>query len=138
MTSPHPTLDGMPDPVVPPAPETLNLRDTVALSRTLVRKTVRRPATGSHAGPGRTEPWKVWEPDPLNRYRFPARYLRPDGRLEGVLVGLRTLYNGPVEWGSYDEPTVFYARETIHAALVSWHLRRTPVLVLLDDLEVIR
>lgn len=115
----------------------LNLGSLVSFGQTLHRVTERLPSTAPFAAKGQTEPWKIWKPEPLNRYRFPARYCRSDGRLEGLVVGVRTLSNGPVEWGSYDEPTVFYPREQVEAVLVAWNLRRVPVLVLPADLELI-
>lgn len=118
----------------------LNLGSLVSFDQVLRRVTEKRQAADQRAPlhhPARMEPWKVWTPEPLNHYRFPARYRRSDGRAEGIVVGIRTLSNGPVEWGSYDEPTVFYPRETVEAVVVAWHLRRVPVLVLPDNLELI-
>lgn len=45
----------------------------------------------------------------------------------GVIVGIRTLANGIVYWGSYDEPTEFHPTDYVRAYLVAFDLRRNPV-----------
>ena len=63
--------------------------------------------------------WKVWQP--------------VDHELRhGIVVGKRTLANGWLD-GGYGEPTVFVPEEHLTAWLVAYHLRRKPVLTLLDD-----
>lgn len=53
---------------------------------------------------------------------------------EGVVIGKRTLANGIVHWGSYDESTYFEAKERLEAYLVAFDMRRKPFLVLAEDL----
>lgn len=47
----------------------------------------------------------------------------------GIVVGVRTLANGVLRWGSEDEPTELLADEYVPAVLVSWDLHRRPVYV---------
>jgi hypothetical protein len=53
----------------------------------------------------------------------------------GVIVGVRTLANGTLHWYS-DEPIQFYPDLYFTAYLVAFHLRRKPVFLLPDDVEV--
>lgn len=57
---------------------------------------------------------------------------------DGIVIGIRTLSDGDVEYGSYEDGTTQY-RPTKHfrAALVVYSLHRKPVLVLPQDLEVL-
>ena len=63
---------------------------------------------------------KAWKPFPV-----PAG----DPRV-GILVGVRTLANGRISGGGYDDPIVFKAERTFPALLVSFALYRRPVFVL--------
>lgn len=54
----------------------------------------------------------------------------------GIVIGYRWLRNGRIQWGSYDEPTIFTAiGEPIPAVLVAYHPRRKPVLVPMDGIQ---
>lgn len=52
------------------------------------------------------------------------------GPSKGVIVGKRTLYDGTVEWGYDDEPTIFYRENHFEAYLVVMDLRQKPFPVL--------
>lgn len=54
---------------------------------------------------------------------------------EGVLVGLRTLSDGTVDY--YDDHTEYMPTKRHQAAIIATHLRRKPVLALLEDVEVL-
>lgn len=71
---------------------------------------------------------KVWKP----------RSYQPNRVVDGFIIGIRTLSNGDVTWGSYDEPTIYYPGEHFTAYLVAFDLRRKPVYLLPDDVEVRR
>jgi hypothetical protein len=60
---------------------------------------------------------------------------QPPVTRHGVVIGKRVLRNGTVEYGSYEEPTVFYGDESITAYLVAENMRSAPVYVLPEDLE---
>jgi hypothetical protein len=53
----------------------------------------------------------------------------------GIIVGVRTLSNGVIEW-NYEEPIQFYPDLYFTAYLVAFDLRRKPVYLLPDDVEV--
>jgi hypothetical protein len=55
----------------------------------------------------------------------------------GIIVGVRTLSNGVIEW-NYEEPIQFYPDLYFTAYLVAFDLRRKPVYLLPDDVEVRR
>lgn len=52
----------------------------------------------------------------------------------GVLVGLRTLTDGETRF-SVEDGNVYHPRKTVKAALVSYDLRRKPVLVPIEHLQ---
>jgi hypothetical protein len=56
---------------------------------------------------------------------------------EGVIVGVRTLANGDVEYGGWDATTTFHPTEHFKAYLVAFDMRKNPVYVLPEDLEVL-
>lgn len=74
-----------------------------------------------------TQQWRVWK-------NVPAI----DGKssLSGIVVGVRTLRNGIVDFSTYGpHPEIsFEKKETIKAVLVSYNLHRKPVFVLPEHL----
>lgn len=76
--------------------------------------------------PAAPHPKKVWEPNPWEPERV------------GIVVGTRTLYDGHVEFGYYDEPTIFAPESSFQAYLIAWHPRRKLVLVRIGDVRRIR
>lgn len=54
----------------------------------------------------------------------------------GILVGVRTLANGTVEYLGHEEGSVFRPEERLTAYLVAYDLRRQPVFVLPEHLVV--
>jgi hypothetical protein len=56
---------------------------------------------------------------------------------EGVVVGTRTLQNGHVVYGTWDDPNYFVPEEPVPAVLVAFHLRKAPVYVPPEDVEKI-
>lgn len=68
--------------------------------------------------------WKVWK-----------AALSYAGPLEGILIGVRTLSDGLVYYGSFDEPTSFDPKESFKAALIATDLKRKPFFVRFDDLQ---
>lgn len=68
--------------------------------------------------------WKVWKPA-----------LSYSGPLAGIVIGVRTLSDGLVFYGSYDEPTSFHPKESFKAALIVTDLKRKPIFVRFDDLQ---
>lgn len=66
---------------------------------------------------------KQWEP---------RRRLGAD---EGIVVGARTLFDGTVDWGGYDEPARFEQTATVKAYLVATSMRTRPVFVLPEHME---
>jgi hypothetical protein len=56
---------------------------------------------------------------------------------EGVIVGARTLANGQVSYGGWDTPTEFSPTAHFKAYLVAFDMRKNPVYVLPEDLEVL-
>lgn len=74
----------------------------------------------------RSSNWKVW--------RAALSYTGP---LEGILIGVRTLSDGLVYYGNFDEPTSFAPKESFKAALIATSLKRKPVLVRFDDLQAV-
>lgn len=60
-----------------------------------------------------------------------------DRERSGVIVGKRTLANGRVHLGSYDEPTTFEAEERFEAYLIAYALRRKPVLVRAEHITAV-
>jgi len=52
----------------------------------------------------------------------------------GILIGFRTLTNGTITYGSYDEPTEYRPTEHFKAALVALGPRTKPILVRLEDI----
>jgi hypothetical protein len=67
---------------------------------------------------------KLWQP----------RKLYGDGFRTGVVAGVRTLANGRVIWGTYDEPTEFSPEQHFPAAIVFTNMREKPVYVPLEGL----
>lgn len=55
---------------------------------------------------------------------------------EGLVIGLRNLSNGGVDYG-YEEGTQFFPESHLQAVIVAYDLRRKPFLALPDDLEVL-
>lgn len=74
-------------------------------------------------GDGRSGFRKVWVTE-----RWPGEK-EPKSR-RGLIIGVRTLSNGGVEYGDYDTPTTYEAEERFRAYLVAYDLNRKPVLVL--------
>jgi len=54
----------------------------------------------------------------------------------GIFLGWRTLANGVSEYGTFEEPTTFSAKEHIKVALVSVSTTRNPIYVPLDKMIV--
>ena len=54
----------------------------------------------------------------------------------GILVGIRTLSNGTIDW-SFDEPVTFYPETYFTGYIVAFDLRRKPVHLLPADVEVL-
>lgn len=79
-------------------------------------------------GPVRGSIRKQWEPSPDWAEHGPK---------EGVVVGTRTLQNGYVLWGSYEDPSTWHVESTVPSVLVSTHLRANPVHVHPDDIEIV-
>lgn len=65
---------------------------------------------------------KVWEHE-----AWPGQD-EPEAR-QGIIVGVRTLANGYLSGGYWEEPTQFEASEHFRAYLVAFDVRRRPVLV---------
>lgn len=105
----------------------LELGTRVTFSHVLRRRAESLPdrrATGGY------QDRKVWRPVPA---------LPQTGRLAtpGIVIGLRTLANGVVRYGGYEEPTTFTPDgDRIPAILISYDLRRKPVLVLPEHVDL--
>lgn len=74
---------------------------------------------------------KKWETEPIADYDAWQHATR---EREGIVVGKRTLANGVIHWGSYDEATTFEPKERFTAYLVAYNINRSPFLVLAEDL----
>lgn len=57
------------------------------------------------------------------------------GARQGLLIGLRSLYDGVVTW-DFDYGNTFAPDKTVKAALVVFSLREKPVYVPIESLEV--
>lgn len=57
---------------------------------------------------------------------------RPCPKTKGILIGIRTLADGTIEWT--DEGWIFYPSARKKAGLVAFDIRRRPVLVAWEDL----
>lgn len=68
---------------------------------------------------------REWSPCPNSLPGLPVAVIRP-----GIVIGVRTLANGEVDYGWEDNPTVFYAKEHFTAYLVAYDVHRKPVYVL--------
>lgn len=107
---------------------TLQLGDRVRFSATLDRvyqPLERDPAESPYAG---LRARKVWE-----RRVIPAFTSAPT--VEGIIVGARTVYDGSVEYGWEDNPTVFRAERSHRVYLVATSLRTKHRLVAVEDVE---
>jgi hypothetical protein len=113
----------MPD-LTPPTPAgvTLGARVHFDYSDILTRQTI-----VPHSGPGGRY---------LKEWRKVVWGKRGDVR-HGLIVGVRTLVNGESRW-NYDEPIEFHPVMYFTAYLVAYDLRRRPVYLLPDDVEVRR
>lgn len=79
--------------------------------------------------PGKRTVWrKTWQSARDYLPHTTAHSPEPQWRT-GVVVGLRTIQNGVLHWGSEDEPTVLDPDEYVPAVLIAWNLHRTPVYV---------
>jgi len=107
---------------------TLQLGDRVRVTATLDR--VYQPAeadpTGSPYAGLRAR--KLWE-------RRSAPVFRTARTLEGIIVGARTVYDGSVEYGWEDNPTVFRAERSHRVYLVATGLRTKHLVVAVEDVE---
>jgi hypothetical protein len=65
--------------------------------------------------------WKEW-----HKITFP----KPK---TGILIGFRTLADGVIHYGHWDEPTSFAGKEFFRAALVAMDAKSKPILVRLED-----
>jgi hypothetical protein len=70
----------------------------------------------------RTEGWPG-QPEPLPR--------------EGVIVGKRTLSDGEIDYGGYEDPVTYYPERHFTAWLVAFDLLRKPVLVLPQHIQAV-
>jgi len=77
---------------------------------------------------------KEWVTQPIVDVRNRGSEVRK--HRAGLVIGLRNLSNGGVEYG-YDEGTQFFPESHFQAVIVAYDLRRKPFLVLPDDLEVL-
>lgn len=96
----------------------MNLGDRVTFSRVLRRHSEYPGAAASRRH------MKVWRPTLTFKHQ------------EGIVVGERTLSNGEVYWHGPDDGAEYRLKETLKAYLVAYDLRRKPVLVRPEDLEV--
>lgn len=55
----------------------------------------------------------------------------------GVIVGKRTLADGEAQYYASDEPVSWSPKHHFEAYLVAYDLRRRPVYVLVEDIEVV-
>lgn len=95
------------------------LGDRVRYTNGLRRRYVERPGGG----------WrKEWQP-----LSFDSPH--PEHRGEGIVIGLRTLADGRVQYNGYDEPPTFHADARFTAVLVAHSLRSKPVYVRVEDVE---
>ncbi len=53
----------------------------------------------------------------------------------GIVIGIRTLANGTIHYGSWDEPTSFQPTGYLRAVQVVTSLRKNPIFVPLEGLE---
>lgn len=96
----------------------------VRFTWSLRRRAEWRPTGPDRHGRPRDERWKIWTPYDYLGQTEP----RPT---EGLLIGVRTLSNGPT-FGDYDAGEQYddTRAERFTAYLVAWHLYRRPALVL--------
>lgn len=71
---------------------------------------------------------KRWEPE-----GYPGQP-EPEWR-EGVVVGRRTLSNGHVTWGGWEDPGEYQGVHYFRAYLIAYDLTRKPVLVLPEHMK---
>ena len=110
--------------VLPATRSELVLGMPVRFTHRLYRGSERRP---SDVRPNDTVLWKVWRTLPLWR----------STDQDGIIVGARTLHNGVVTYGYYDEPTTFVSRERFRAYLIAYDLWRSFELVLPEHIEIL-
>jgi hypothetical protein len=72
---------------------------------------------------------KVWESVP--------GYIVKPVQQEGIIVGKRTLANGENGWWEEEVGTIFYPKERFTAFLIAFDMRRKPVFVRPEDIEVL-
>ena len=83
-------------------------------------------------------PRKEWKPRWQSNHPYAAKMKNnPEVSGTGVVVGIRVLADGKVEYGGYDEGTSFHPDNHFQAVLVSFDLRRNPVYVLPEDLTIL-
>lgn len=75
--------------------------------------------------------------EPFRKKWLKTEWVKRGNHRYGVLVGIRTLSDGTIDW-SFDEPVTFYPETYFTAYLVAFDLRRKPVFLLPDDVEVLR
>lgn len=111
---------------------TLQLGTRVRYKRTLTRK------TSYGDGVKKLEHYRQWVPTSeweLQCFGMSAK-LWPEYFGEGIITGKRTLANGNISY--YDHGSNFVMKEHFEAYIVTFDLRRKPVYVLPEDLEVIQ
>lgn len=89
----------------------LKFGDVVFVPHMLKRTTAKRGGAN----------WKEWM-----KITFPKNKT-------GILIGFRTLSDGLILYGSWDEPTSFHGKEFFRAALVALDAKTKPILVRLED-----
>lgn len=72
---------------------------------------------------------KEWKPQPILGKLTPPR--------EGIIVGKRTLSNGRFDYGSYEDPGVYRAKEYFTAWMIVADLRSAPVHVLPEHITAL-
>lgn len=80
--------------------------------------------------------WREHLPGRLRRWTSQSHGQAHSPR-EGIIVGKRTLANGTVDYGGWDEGTQFIPTEHFEAYQVVTNIRNKPVYVLPEDLEEI-
>lgn len=97
----------------------MKLGDRVRFTRHLTRR-----STAWRAGVT-----KAWESK-----AYPGQP-EPEPR-EGIVIGIRTLSNGRFDWSGYEDPGLYTPTAFFKAYLVAFDMRRNPVLVLPEHLEL--
>lgn len=70
---------------------------------------------------------KIWTPE---RWCGDDNTNPPVEPREGIIIGKRTLANGVITWGTYEDPDIFRPVEHFTAYVIAYDMRRNPVYVL--------